>query len=306
VQDLELYVGSGKCLVDISQRTSLEKLEVNAADGFAEGSALPACAPVVILNDMPLPERPWQLLAGVQQLEIAWLYNKAAGAVAQLSRLQSLTSLSLSCPCANDAAAAAVEWKCLTQLRSLHVSIVDHAEMNREDLSKCEDTVRAISMVKGLTNLRIELPVRTTLPWAVHVAHLKDLHNLAVFHANSSREDMLQLKKLTQLTALVMYGCSMDDAVAVAVLGRLTNLQSLKLDLSFTVPQKEQMSDAVVPVLEQLKSLRELSLGLPGVGERSLVLLEGLTQLTRLGVRLTPESQRHLGRVLGCSVSYPW
>jgi hypothetical protein len=142
----------------------------------------------------------------------------------------------------------------------------------------------------------------TTLPWAVHIAQLQDLQQLSVAYVNSSREDMLELMKLTQLTALGLNRCSMDDAAAVAVLGRLTNLRSLKLAQGVT--QQEQMSDAVVPVLEQLKGLRELSL--TGIGKNSVELLEGLTQLTRLGVMFYQERRQRLGRVLRCKVSYPW
>jgi Leucine-rich repeat (LRR) protein len=302
LQELKLYVEAGKCLVDIPQLTGLERLEVTAPDGFAEGSALPACAAVVSLSDTPLPERPWQLLAGVQQLEITWPDGKSAGVLAQLSGLQSLTSLSLSCPGASDAAAAATAWKHLPQLRGLQLSI-KHAETLPEDQSHCEDTVRAISMVEGLTSLRLGLPRKSTFPWAVHIAQLQNLHQLVVSRANSSRQDMLQLKKLIQLTALSLKWCSLGDAAAVAVLGRLTKLQTLRLIQGHK--RQGQLSDAVVPVLEQLQGLRKLSLQSPEVGENSMELLEGLTQLTSLRVELSHKRRQHLKRVLGCKVLLP-
>ena len=112
---------------------------------------------------------------------------------------------------------------------------------------------------------------------------------------------MLLLRNLTQLTRLSLQLISMDDGTATALLARLTNLRSLKM-----VQQRGQqvlMSDSVVPALEHLKSLRKLSLYLPGVNESSLMLLEGLTQLSKLKVlSLSPESRMHLGRVLRCQV----
>jgi Leucine-rich repeat (LRR) protein len=306
VQKLELWasgrVGSGKCLVDITQLIGLKELKVTAADGFAEGSALPACAPVVILSETPLPERPWQLLAGVQQLQIYRPDDKPAGGIAQLSRLQSLTSLSLSCRSTSYAAAAAAAWKHLPQLQSLHFSM--NCVRSPENQSKCEDFVRAISMVKSLTSLRVTLPLETTLPWAVYIAQLQNLQQLILVGVNSSRQDLMQLRKMTQLRTLGLYRCSMDDAAAVAVFSRLTNLQSLKVIQGNK--KVVNMSDAVIPALEQLKGLRQLSLSVPGVGENSVVLLEGLTQLTGLGVMLSQERRQQLGRVLGCRVSYPW
>ena len=296
VQQLKVGVESGGCMLDIPQLTSLQELEVT---GFAEGSALPPSVPVVRISDPLLPEDPCRLLAGVQQLEIQG-FNGPADTLIKLSALQSLTSISILCRTLRSAAAAAPAWHGLHQLRSLTVHCYSGVSRQR-----AAAVLEAIATAKGLTSLELDLSRGCTLPCAVHIAQLPNLLDLTLVHGGSSRQDMLQLRKLTQLTALELRWCSIDDGTAAAVLARLTNLRTLRLR-QLQCPHGQVMSDAVLPVIEQLKSLRSLSLALPGVTQDSLELIEGLTQLTRLGVVLDPQDQCGLAHRLRCRVSSPW
>ena len=295
VQQLQVSVDSVSCMLDIPQLTSLQELDVIAA-GFAEGSALPPSVPVMRIRESQLPEDPCRLLAGVQQLHIRGL-DESAERLAQLSALQSLTSMSMSCYSLTSAAAAAPAWGRLCQLQSL--TVYCDGEVSDQQYSA---VLQAIATAKGLTSLEFRFSACCPVPCAVHIAQLPNLLNLKLLHAGSSRQDMLQLRKLTQLTALELRWCSIDDGTAAAVLGRLTNLRTLLLRQA----TGKVMSDAVLPAIEQLKSLRSLSLGLPGFTDGTLELLEGLTQLTRLGLPGIVPDRCGLARRLRCRVSYPW
>ena len=308
IQELDIFTASGRCLLDIPQLTSLQKLDVSAAMGIAEGSALPPSVPVVTFSKTPLPAEPCQLLAGVQQLECNWRDVQPADVLVQLSALRSLTRLSLVYNTLQSAAAAAPAWHRLQQLRSLGIGYRSYGYFRLDTAEHCHVVLEGIGKAQSLTSLDVTLPDSILLvPSGKTIAQLRNLEQLALMQKTADRQDMLHLRALTQLTELKLYFTDMDDATAAAVLLQLTNLRSLKLRQwpARAIEPQVLMSDAVLPAIAQLKGLRDLTLGLRGVNENSLPLLEGLTQLTRLGVGLCQQSLEHLGRVLRCKVCGP-
>ena len=301
VQELSIFTMPGRCLLDIPQLTCLQKLRVQASGGIAEGSAFPPSVPVVTFSRTPLPADPCRLLAGVQQLHCTGSEVQAVDVLVQLSALQSLTQLSLSYDTLQSAAAAAPAWRHLQQLRSLKVYRL--AIVGLDSAERWHAVLEGIGEAQGLTCLGMDIPDSPLpLPWGETIARIRNLDQLRLVLGNADRQNMLHLRMLTQPTGLKLYFNDMDDGTAAAVLLQLTNLRSLELSGGVGIANQVQMSDAVLPVLAQLKGLRDLKLSLPGVTENSLPLLEGLTQLEWFGMRLSHQSLEHLGCVLRCKV----
>jgi hypothetical protein len=284
IETLRLRAYGAKCLLDIQHLTSLQTLHVEADEGIVEGSSLPQSLLTATFEDTPMPADGHSLLPA----------------------LQGLQDLRLHYPDILSAAGGAAVWGSLPHLRTLQVQ--DDLEGEADDV-ECQAVLEGMARATSLTSVVLCLSSsRSGLPCGVHIAQLQNLQELVLKHARSSRQDMLHLRELTQLTSLKLMYCSIDDATTAEVLGSLTGLKSLVLVQSNLVqPQQLRIvTDAIVPVIKyQLKGLRDLELHLPGVNEGSVGLLEGLTQLTKLKVGgLSEHSVERLRQVLvGCKVT---
>ena len=303
--------GRTGCMLDISHLTNLQHLHVQAPDdGLAEGSCLPPRLPSLCWNDTLLPANASSLLQGVQKLALDnCSLVQPADVLRGLGGISSLQQLSLEYDGSDAAvAAAAPTWKSLPQLQGL--TVWEFGSSEREDEAGFRGGVRfllGLAEATSLTSLHIDLNHGLELV----VACLQGLTKLSVLsleNGNSSRLEMMPLTKLTQLTALSLKWCKMDDATAVVVVGGLTGLRSLTV-----IQQGEKAgitTDAVIPVIaQQLKGLRELSLRIPALelGNVSFSyafdLLKGLTQLTYLQIPSHVFHRRQLGRTLHCHVA---
>jgi hypothetical protein len=235
--------------------------------------------------------------------------TEAAAFILQLSTVTGLQDLRLIYSSLPSAAAGAAAWCRLPQLRALQV----HNEFWERDDVECQAVLEGMARATSLTSVKLRVPStnRPEVPCGMYLAQLQNLQELVLKHARSSRQDMLHLKKLTQLTALEFKNCSIDDATAVELLCALAVLRSLVIVQSDLQPQQEQgirvlKTDAIVPLIKyQLKGLRDLDLSVPGVTDDSVGLLEGFTQLTKLSVGgLSEDMMKRLRQALvGCQVT---
>ena len=299
IQRLTILAVGSKSLLDISHMTNLSRLVCICLDGLVEGSRLPPRLPVAVFGSTPLPADAPCLLAGVQQLRLTNV-DSNADLLVQLSGLRDLQILELIYCSVESAAASAAAWGNLRQLRELVIS--EDSSVVGEYRNDCQAVLEGIATAKHVTKLSLTLPGNWDLPCVQYISHLANLQDLSFEQAKSSRQDMLHLRKLTQLTALALTVSSLDDATAAEVLGTLVGLKSLRLEQA-QAAQERQLTDAIIPLMKyQLKGLRKLTLCLPGVSDDSVGLLEGLTQLTELRMTLKKESRQHLRRVLGARI----
>ena len=311
---LKLRTSGAECLLDIAHLTSLRTLQLQAEEGIAEGSSLPPSLHAATFLDTPLTAHTCSLLSALQQLSVGVTSEHPSDSLLGLSGLPNLQELSLTYTRLPSAAAAAAAWASLPQLRALEVQATKPALE-----TEWAAVLTGIGTAKSLTSLSLVLRKHPDWISLHHVVQLQNLQALTLAHCGCSREDMLQLRRLTQLTALELKWCNVDDATAMEVLGSLTGLQSLVLrntplfDGSDSEESSEDyeeniVTDAIVPFIKyQLKGLKELYLHVPGVTDRSLRLLEGLSQLSKLCVGgLTGPSLDQLKQVLvGCEVIRP-
>jgi hypothetical protein len=303
LQTLLICRYDAKCLLDIQHLTSLQTLEVEVWKGTIDGSCLPPSLLSATFDDTPMPTDACSWLSGVQQLTLVPAYQEPPGPLLQFSALKRDQELCLQYEDVPYAAPGAAAWGSLPQLRALLLGSCGEARVE-----ECQAVLEGMARATSLTRVILGLPSRgpcPPLPCGVHIAQLQNLQELVLYDAKSSREDVLHLSKLTQLTTLHLRFCRLDGATTAALLGSLTGLKSLVLVQSFWLELVAGETDAIVPVIKyQLKGLRELSLSVPGVTDASVGLLEGLTQLTKLGVdRLTESSLDWLRQVLvecGC------
>ena len=310
VQTLQLTSSGPECLLDVSHLTALTQLNVQSASGIVEGSKLPPSLLAATFHSTPMPADVCSLLSDVQQLKLITECDRSGmESLLRLSALGPLQTLHLEYSSPDSAAAAAALWGLLPQLRALQVD----GAFQKTSEEQWQVILQGMAKAKSLISVDIVFSTECKQPCGVHIGQLQNLQALVLEHASPSREDMLELKKLTQLTSLELRDCSINDATAIELLGSLTGLQSLVLDQRFGQLASDEgiVTDAIVPFIKyQLKGLRHLGLYVPGVNGGSVGLLEGLTQLSKLGVRagqfgvgeLGPSLDR-LRQVLQCEVT---
>jgi hypothetical protein len=299
-----------ECLLAIQHLTALRALQLDAWQGIAVGSTLPQSLLAATFLDAPMPDGACSVLSALQQLTLNIRTEESSGSLLQLSGLKALRELCLEYDGMWAAAAGAAAWSSLPQLKALQVW-----HLGGGGDVECQAVLEGLATARTLTSVDLHLPSSSgEQPCGVHFAELENLQQLVLWRTKSSRDDMLHLGKLTQLTALDLTLCSIDDATAAELLGSLTGLKSLALLQSQSASQQEGearvMTDAIVPVIKyQLKGLRELSLSVPGVTDASVGLLKGLTQLTRLIVGVGPSGLSGQGvdmlrqMLVGCDVT---
>ena len=282
LQQLHLHSNEYDVLVDISHLSSLRSLFINA-ESLADNSVLPTGLTSLTVVSCVLSVQIITSLKSLQQLHLRCIEHKEGQALpANLAQLPKLEHVSLSYEaCSQEgweaAVAAAPTWQHLPQLKELSIYISSQKDL--QQLSAEVVTVgQALAAATSLTRLIIhKLPA---VGFCCYVKGLQQLADLAVHGGRFSRQDALQLKGLTQLTALILTTCpAVDDAVAISFVTSMRNLQRLALDAC------GMMSDGVLPLLEGLKGLRSVSLiACQGLQDESVPLLAQLTQLSHLGL----------------------
>jgi hypothetical protein len=295
---MEAFIQVKYCL-DIRHLTSLRALHVVRANVLLEGSSFPQSLHAATFIDTLVPANAFTLVSSLQ-LTLEVNSEHPPGAILQLFALKGLQELRLEYNGLQPAAAGAAAWGRVSQLRALQFD--NERDGNEMD---CQAILKGMAEATGLTSVDFRLGGSREwfeLPFGVHIAQLQNLQELSLWYVMPRLQEMLHLKKLSQLTALQLV-CSIDDATAAEVLGSLTGLKSLALQSEDIPPV---MTEAIVPVIKlQLKGLRHLFLIVPGVCDASVGVLEGLTQLSKLEVGgLSGHSVDQLGQVLvGCEVT---
>jgi hypothetical protein len=295
LQSLSIDMG-GELVLAASSLTQLTSFSLTAREGIAEGSQLPPSLTSLTLTDTPLHASTAHMLSNVRILSVEAKIQLSDAALAGLRRLAQLDSISMDLKNARAAAAASAAWQQLPQLRELRIVLNIDGDEDEEDYQPAEPeeaeqlgrvVIEALAAATQLTSLSLILDENNNQCGSA-LAHLKNLQELTLAWGSDVREDMLQLRALTQLKVLRLSSCAMDNTAAVALLCRLTGLQHLKLSGC------ENVTDAVVPVIgAQLRGLRSLDLFmLHGFSDDSVQSLVELTQLKSLslwGLGLTSE-----------------
>jgi Leucine-rich repeat (LRR) protein len=267
---------TGDCLVDLAHLSCLTSLALNAPHGFATGSAFPNSLTHLDLQDTPLSRVPvlTKLLSHVQNLSLYYLEEELAELPAELGVLPSLQTVKLTCMKYSAAAAGSAAWRSLAQLHGLSIQSVYDDEEDGDDVGQILTDLAAAT---SLTSLRLWLTA-TDRPCGVHLGHLRNLRYLDVTGIHRSRQDMLHLRSLTQLTKLELADCILDDGVAFMLISNLTGLRSLVLQNNL------HMTDAVLSaIVVHLRGLEVLEFVVEtGLTSASAVLLSELTELTAL------------------------
>jgi hypothetical protein len=280
----------GKFVMDALSLTRLTSLSLTDRDGIAKGSQLPPSLTSVSLQNTPLYPSNIRMLSNVCKLSIEADIQLSHATLAELSSLAQLDSISMSVLNPKAAAAASAAWKQLPHLQDLEIDLVEHDEdqdgrgYRLLNVVRAEERARAV--LQGLAAATQLTWLSLTLDWnnsqcGSALAQLTNLQELILTGAGEVREDMMQLRALTQLKILRLEECGMDGTAAAALLCRLTGLQLLKLSTC------ENVTDAMVPVIgAQLRGLRRLELfNLPGFSDDSVQSLVELTQLESLWLR---------------------
>ena len=276
-----------ECELRLSHVTGLRSLSLEAMGGIVGTSSLPSSLTSLSLADTPLPSfGVADLLANVLELKYSTGKPVPSAVFEDLGRARALKNLSLSYTTVAAAAAVAAQWKQLPQLRSLFLrrmdpEDLDEGEQGEEEMDVLEAMpliVQEAGLARSLTRLELNMH-DWDFACGEHLAHLSNLQVLELASLSTSREDLLQLKALTQLTDLSLCHVDVDDATLVRLLYSFTQLRKLRLE------ECEHLSDALVPVIaHQLKGLRELTLSLESLNDESIPLLVELTQLSTLNV----------------------
>ena len=273
IQQLKV-ISAGACLLDISNLTSLRKLDVNAYGGLAEGSTFPLTVPLLLLNSTPLPASTQlsSLFRGVQQI-ISRSNVAPADSFASLGQLPALQKVKwVYINCLSASAAGARAWGQVPQLLDLSISLPAGST------DECIAMLAGLSAATQLTSLMLD-KVPAELPHCcAATSRLSNLKTLEVAGAQVERSDYLHLRQLAQLTYLRLGRSSIDAATAAAVLLKLRKLEVLDL---WACPS---LSAAVLPVVaEHLQQLQSLSLRwLEEITDGDIGLLVELTQVASL------------------------
>lgn len=154
------------------------------------------------------------------------------------------------------------------------------------------EAARALQLCTSLTSLHIEPGWKADKDVLLgqYIQKLKNLVDFKLCMGEQKQQDMFQLSALTRLNALDL-DTPVDDAVAVAVVCALTNLQRL------SVATDGLRTTAVLSATARLTGLQSLVL-VPGTGNLCkemtpavLGQLLALTQLTRLTLPINEASQ---------------
>jgi len=149
-----------------------------------------------------------------------------------------------------------------------------------------QELAEALSVLTAVTSLGIwdtgMANAGSEASWCAAVLPLRNLRDLYLDLVALPSSDLVHLSALTALTKLdLRMDSGLDDATAVAILQKLTNLQDVSL-------QGSLQSWDVLPVLAQLTNLRELRL----ICKRGLLLsragLQQLSTLTQLASLVVP------------------
>jgi Leucine-rich repeat (LRR) protein len=289
---------NGNLVLDASPLTRLTCLWLQARGGIAEASRLPPSLKYLRLINTPLHANNLSLLSKgeVRKLSISTAEKLSAVALAELGQLTKLRFLDMNYGNVEAAAAASAAWKQLPQLQKLQIDMSRHDKHQPADAAEGEQpghvVLQGLAAATQLTWLSLTVD-RITMRCGSALARLINLQELELQGSSGVREDMLQLRALTRLKSLSIKQCGLDDTAAVALLGRLTGLQHLR------VSSCSKVTDAVVPVIGlQLKGLHSLELlDLLGFGDATVQSLLELTQLKSLSVErlgLTGDGARQL------------
>ena len=253
--------------VDIGHVTGLTKL-VLFTNALQEGTSLPANLAELQTSSCNLPPALATQAASLQHLSMRNIDQKEPKLMEALAALPQLLHVGLHYVDIGAAAAAAPGWGQLPQLQSLELVFPS------DPVTEVEAIGAGLAAATNLTRLDL----RTT-GLIYHLPSLQQLRQLSLTDLEGcSRKQMQHIAALPRLTCLEVVGChAFDDAVAVEVTSKLTGLQRL------VVSDTGMVTDAVLPVLVHLRSLRYLNLVTDqGFAMQSLQYLKQLTQLESL------------------------
>jgi hypothetical protein len=230
-------------------------------------------------------------LVQLQQLQQLWLRNAAVDVpqLQALSRVSALTSISFEHHNMLHASRQAPAWRHLSALKALYLHSMcmvgsDEQVSNAQLLGQADSLalLECLAAATSLTHLQlmgqIEGPQQA---WCGYLTSLQQLRCLTLYdQLPLDREDLLQLTALTNLLGLkVVEVAALDDAAAVALAMRLTNLRQLCIE------QVRLTSAAALPALAALTGLTRLFLSTScETVQLDCADLKLLTALTRLRV----------------------
>lgn len=264
---------------------SLQHLEVRI-EAAADAAATFSCSHLAALQDL----RVWRqrleplrivLPPKVQQVEVQ-------GAVC-LQGLREVQELELTQSAGTLETLQSLPW--VTSPFSLNLSLVPEqqagpGQAQLPNPAGRQEHAKALSMLTAVTRLGIwDAGIANAGPeasWCSAVLPLRNLRDLYLDLVALPSSELVQLSTLTALTTLdLRMDSGLDDATAVAILQKLTNLQDLSL-------QGSLQSWDVLPVLAQLTNLRALRL----ICKRGLLLsptgVQQLSTLTQLESLIVP------------------
>jgi len=278
---------------------SLQHLEITL-EAAADASATFSCSHMTALQDLRVERRgSWRSRRSVVPPRIVLppkvQHVEVRGSIC-LDGLQEVQELNLTQDAGTLGTLQHLPW--VTSPFSLNLSLVEQlAGQGRAQLlnpaGRCAH-VEALSVLTAVTQLSIwDRGMASAGPeasWCAAVLPLRNLRDLCFDLLALPSSELVQLLALTALTKLdLRIGSGLDDATAVAILQKLTNLQGLSL-------QGGLQSWDVLPVLRVLAQLTNLrALGLvcnePGLllSRAGLRQLSTLTQLKSLIVPLAAD-----------------
>jgi hypothetical protein len=228
-------------------------------------------------------------LIPLQQLQQLWLSNAAVDIqqLQSLATVSTLTHIAIRHENMLHASSQAPAWRHLPALKALYLSPrcmvgIDMQEPHAHQLDQAASLalLECLAAATNLTRLELSGAGEEEPPhaWCGYLTSLQQLRCLTLFQQQVfDREDLLQLTALTNLWALRIVGvAAFDDAAAVALAMRLTNLRSLE--------RVGLTSAAALPAIAALTGLTKLSLSAVSemqeqLGHADLKLLTALTRL---------------------------